>query len=36
MNSKEAKDCFKNYDTLEQLGKGSYGIVYKIRRKSDK
>jgi serine/threonine protein kinase len=28
-------DSLKNYQILEQLGKGSYGIVHKIKKKSD-
>jgi len=36
MNSGGHKSSLRDFDLLKQIGKGSYGTVYKARRKSDK
>jgi serine/threonine protein kinase len=36
MNRGEKKSTLRDFDLLKQIGKGSYGTVYKARRKSDK
>ena len=28
-------DKTKDFDTLQKLGQGSFGVVYKVRRKKD-
>ena len=30
------RSSMKDFDVIKQIGKGSYGVVYKVRRKSDK
>ena len=35
-NMKETKSCKADFEICRLLGKGSYGSVYKVIRKSDK
>lgn len=36
MNDTITQTTLKDFDVLKQVGKGAYGLVYKVRRKSDK
>ena len=35
LNQKFSKSSMNDFDILTELGKGSFGCVYKVRRKTD-